>query len=93
VDPKEWQAARRDGRRAHALLPWSIEPELALGDAAAGAGDREGALEAYREAVTRDPSNWVAWLRLAQVERGAERARAYARVHRLNPREENLPGE
>ena len=72
---------------------WSHEPDLVLGDAAAGLGDREGALVLYRDAVEKDPRNWVAWLRLAQVERGAERAAAYDRVHELNPLEEDLPGE
>lgn len=93
VGRKDWAAARRDGRRAHALLPWSAEPDLVLGDAAAGAGDRTGAVGAYRDAVARDPENWVAWLRLAQVARGAERVHAYARVHRLDPRDKELPGE
>ena len=58
-----------------------------------GLGDREGALRAYRDAVEADPRNWVAWLRLAQVARGAERGAAYDRVRRLNPLEEGLPGE
>jgi hypothetical protein len=89
----DWSAAGKDARRARALLFWSYEPELVLGDAAAGSGDREGALRAYRDAVADDPNNWVAWLRLAQVARGSERAAAYDRVRLLNPREEGLPGE
>jgi hypothetical protein len=89
----DWSSARKDARRARALLFWSYEPELVLGDAAAGSGDREGALRAYRDAVAHDPNNWVAWLRLAQVARGSERAAAYDRVRLLNPREEGLPGE
>jgi len=71
----------------------SHEPDIVLGDAAAGLGDRERALESYRSAVATDPRNWVAWLRLAQVARGAERAAAYDRVRQLNPLEEGLPGE
>ncbi|MEP7225535.1 MAG: hypothetical protein ABI783_11345, partial [Actinomycetota bacterium] len=55
--------------------------------------DREAAVSAYRDAVENDPHNWVAWLRLAQVARGAERLAAYTRVHELNPLEENLPGD
>ena len=92
VDREDWVAARDDGRRADALLPWSFEPALVLGDAAAGLGDRDAALGDYREAVEKDPRNWVAWLRLAQVGRGSERRQAYQRVRELNPREENLPG-
>jgi len=93
LDRKDWVAARDDGRRAQALLPWSFEPALVLGDAAAGLGDRAGALHDYRKAVAKDPQNWVAWLRVAQVARGSERREAYARVRELNPREEGLPGE
>jgi O-antigen ligase len=90
---EDWSDARQHGRRAQALLFWSYEPDLVLGDAAAGAGDRESALHAYRDAVATDPRNWVAWLHLAQVARGSERAAAYDRVHELNPREEGVPGE
>ncbi|MFO7571893.1 MAG: O-antigen ligase family protein [Gaiellaceae bacterium] len=93
VRSKEWREARDHARRAEALLPWSFEPMVVRGDAAAGLGDRAGAIAAYRDATTRDSENWVAWLRLAQVSRGAERASAYARVRALNPLEENLPGE
>jgi O-antigen ligase len=90
---EEWRGARDHARRAEALLPWSFEPELVLGDARAGTGDRSGALRAYRDAIVRDPENWVAWLRLAQVANGSERAAAYDRVRKLNPLEEGLPGE
>ena len=93
VARKDWSAADEHGRRARALLFWSVEPDVVLGDAAAGSGDREGALHAYRDAVAADPNNWVTWLRLAQVARGPERAAAYDRVRQLNPREEGLPGE
>jgi O-antigen ligase len=93
VARKDWSEARDHAVRAQSLLPWSHEPDLVRGDAAAGLGDREGALRAYRDAVAKDPRNWVAWLYLAQVARGAERGAAYDRVHRLNPLEEGLPGE
>jgi O-antigen ligase len=90
---KDWSSAGDHGRRARSLLFWSYEPDVVLGDAAAGSGDRDGALRAYRDAVAADPNNWVTWLRLAQVARGPERAAAYDRVRQLNPREEGLPGE
>jgi O-antigen ligase len=93
ADRKDWEEAGDHGRRAKSLLAWSFEPHLLLGDAAAGLGDRAGAVRAYRDAVEMDPRNWVAWLRLAQVARGAERRTAYDRVRELNPREEDLPGE
>lgn len=90
---KDWSDARVDARRAQALLPWSFEPDVVIGDAAAGMGDREAALRAYRDAVETDPRVWAAWLRLAEAARGAERRAAYDRVRRLNPLAEGLPGE
>ena len=90
---RDWASAREHGRRAEGLLVWSAEPEIVLGDAAAGLGDRQAALRSYRKATTIDPRSWVAWLRLAQVARGPERAAAYRAVHELNPLEEGLPGE
>jgi hypothetical protein len=90
---KDWASARDHAERARALLVWSHEPEIVLGDAYAGLGDRDAALRSYRDAVATDPPNWVAWLRLAQVASGGERERAYAMARRLNPREEVLPGE
>jgi O-Antigen ligase len=90
---EEWDKANDHGHRAELLLPWSFEPHIVRGDAAARSGDRVRALEQYRRAVDIDPRNWVAWHRLGQVARGAERLAAYRRVHELNPREEDLPGE
>ena len=89
---KDWSSARDHGRRARALLFWSYEPDVVLGDAAAGSGDREGALHAYRDAVAADPNNWVTWLRLAQVARGSERAAAYDRVRSTEPPRRGLAG-
>jgi tetratricopeptide (TPR) repeat protein len=85
--------AMHHARRARSLLPWSFEPHLVLGDAAAQRGQRGRALQEYRRAVDMDRQNWVLWLRLGQVARGAERRRAYERVHQLNPRERDLPGQ
>jgi hypothetical protein len=93
IEREEWSDARDHARRAQALLVWSAEPDLALGDARAGLGDRDGALRAYRAAVEQDPRDWVAWLRIARVARGSESDAAYDRVRELNPREEGLPGE
>jgi uncharacterized membrane-anchored protein len=93
VAKEDWSAARKHAGRAQELLFWSHEPEIVLGDAAAGLGGRTRALEDYRAAVAEDPRNWVAWLRFAQVARGAERSAAYDRVRELNPRQEDLPGQ
>lgn len=93
VNREDWSDARDHARRAEALLVWSHEPEFVLADAAAGLGERDGALRAYREAVATDPRNWIAWIRLARVARGAERDAAYDRVRQLNPLIEGLPSE
>ena len=90
---KDWAEARQDGVWARSLLTWSHEPDLLVGRAEGGLGDRDAALRAFRDAVAKDPRNWLAWLYVAQVERGAARDAAYDRVRELNPREEDLPGE
>ena len=90
---RDWRGAAEHARRAESLLVWSFEPQVVLGDAAARSGERAVALDAYREAVTVDARNWAVWVRLAQVARGKERRAAYERVHELNPRERDLPGE
>jgi hypothetical protein len=90
---RDWSQARHDADRARALIVWSAEPDLVLGDAEAGLGNREGAASAYRDATAKDPRSWVAWLRLAQVTHGNERRLAYEKVHKLNPLEHDLPGE
>jgi O-antigen ligase len=90
---RDWSEARHDADRARVLISWSAEPDLVLGDAEAGLGNRDGAASAYRDATAKDPRNWVAWLRLAQVAHGTERRLAYAKVHELNPLEHDLPGE
>jgi Zn-dependent protease len=93
VARKDWVDARKHARRASALLPWSPEPDIVLGTTAAGLGDRNGALLAYRSAVATDPEDWVAWGYLAQVARGSERIAAYDRLRELNPRVAGLPGQ
>jgi hypothetical protein len=91
---KDWSGAAKHARLSERLLPWSFEPQVVLGDAAARRGDRTRALAEYRRAVAADSRNWVVWLRLGQVARGMERRHAYVRVRELNPREPGrLPGE
>jgi O-antigen ligase len=82
----EWARAAEHGRRADSILRWSTEPELVIGDAAARAGEREAALEQYREAVRADERQWIFWLRLAQGTTGRERREALQRLRELNPR-------
>ena len=67
VAREEWSEAGEDGTARSSAPSMVFEPDIVLGDAAAGAGDRAGALRAYRDAVAKDPENWVTWLHLAQV--------------------------
>ena len=83
---KEWSEARDHARRAQALSHLVDGAGHRARRRAAGLGDREGALRAYRDAVDADPRDWIAWLRIAQVARGAESDAAYDRVRELNPR-------
>ncbi len=91
VADREWKAALGHARKAETLLPWSYEPHVVYGDAAAGLGDRRGAIAAYGRALDRAPNNWRIWFRLAEVSQGAQRVRAYRRVHELNPFQAGLP--
>ena len=87
---RDWNDARAC-RKAEALLPWSYEPHVVYGDAAAGLGDRKAAIAAYRRALNLAPDNWVVWLRLANASLGKQRVQAYRHVHKLNPLETGLP--
>jgi O-antigen ligase len=76
-----------NGRRAERLLPWSAEPLGVVGAAEFRSGARERGRRTLRRAVARDPSDWLAWYRLALASRGRERAAAFERARRLNPLE------
>jgi hypothetical protein len=91
IAEERWADALGHARKARALVPWSHEPYVVYGDAAAGLGDRSAALDAYRTASERAPDNWLVWSRIALVARGNERLAAYRRVHQLNPLEQGLP--
>jgi hypothetical protein len=88
LERREWAKAAEHGRRADAILRWSIEPDLVVGDAAAGAGNLKAALERYREAARGDDRRWIVWFRVAQAASGREQRAALQRIRELNPREE-----
>jgi O-Antigen ligase/Tetratricopeptide repeat len=75
-------AAAEDARH---WAPWSAQPWKQLASVRIAQGDRAGALTAYRKAVAKDPRDWELWLGLTSVSRGAERARALARLAVLDP--------
>ncbi|MCB0880772.1 MAG: hypothetical protein KDC33_00935 [Thermoleophilia bacterium] len=79
--------AYRLASRAASLNPLAIEPAQLKGQALAAAGDRRGALNAFREATRVQPDNPASWQSLAQALPGdasASRA-AWARVAELDP--------
>jgi O-antigen ligase len=78
-------AAEERARRASRLIPWASEPWLVLGDSRARAGDVDGSRAALRQAVSRDPADWMLWYQLARVSQGEDRAYALRRAVSLNP--------
>ena len=74
-------------RRAARLQPWSAQPWRVLGEAQLAAGEAERARETFLDALDRDDGDWELWLDLALASEGAERERALARAHELNPLE------
>ena len=70
-----WQSdparAYHDLDRAGSLNPLSVEPLLAEGAIARASGDRRRAIEAFREAISKRPEEWVSYYLLAVLhERG-----------------------
>ncbi len=92
LDAGRLELAIRSAQRATGLVPWSVAPWIALGDAQLAMKDRAGARMSYREAAVRDPRNWRTWLAIAEVSTGTERREALAKTRRLNPRIV-IPGE
>lgn len=80
-----WAKAGRQARKAKRWAPWSSEPWQRLGEAHLGQGDFVAAESDFREAIDREPRDFELWLDLARATDGAERARALARAHALNP--------
>jgi hypothetical protein len=72
--------AAADADRARTWIPWSYEPWEVKGDAGGG-------VEAYREAVAREPERWELWQAIGL----AGDARARARARELNPRLDESP--
>ena len=82
---RDWQKAEVQAHDAIRWAPWSSDAWAALGWAQLASHDRPGAVRSFRTAVAKDPRDYDHWLSLAFAARGRERARALARVKRLNP--------
>jgi hypothetical protein len=80
-----WEAVDAPARRATRWTPWDSEAWRLRGEAALSRGAVAAAQAALREGLARDETNWRLWSRLAQVTAGADRNRALARAHELNP--------
>jgi hypothetical protein len=78
-------AAADDARRAKRWIPWGAQPLQLLGEAQLARRRDAEARANLRRAARRNPDSWSIWYDLAVVTRGAEHARAVARVRRLNP--------
>jgi O-antigen ligase len=85
LDRGDTALARRDAARAQRFAPWAAEPWQLLGEADLADGRLAAARHHFRHALDDDPGSWDAWLDLALVTRGEERARALKRAVELNP--------
>ncbi|HEU4942322.1 MAG TPA: O-antigen ligase family protein, partial [Gaiellaceae bacterium] len=85
ASPPDWSEAAAEARKAQDWAPWSSEPWQRLGEAQLGQGDIPGARRSFREAIDKEPGDWLLWLRLAEASSGAERERALREAERLNP--------
>jgi O-antigen ligase/polysaccharide polymerase Wzy-like membrane protein/tetratricopeptide repeat protein len=78
--------AESEARTAMSWSPWSDQPWVDLGAALVGQGNRDAAAAALRTATRKNPYDWIAWRRLADVTVDPERFHALQMSARLNPK-------
>jgi O-Antigen ligase len=88
----DWRSAARHARQAIRWSPWSSVGWRQLGEAQLVLGDLPAARHSLRQAIAKDPRNWVLWLDLAAAEHGPARQAALRTARRLNPLEPPVPG-
>ena len=80
--------------RARQLNPLADNPDLIAGAIASRLGDSQAMQAAFERAVSRNPTNWYAWLELALAENSQGRRgaalRHLARASALDPREPTI---
>ena len=80
--------------RARRLNPLADNPDLVAGAIASRLGDFETMQASFERALSRNPSNWYAWLELALAENSlgnrAAALRHLARARALDPREPTI---
>jgi O-Antigen ligase/Tetratricopeptide repeat len=86
ADRGAYATAESDARRATSWAPWSDEGWLDLAAALVGQGHRDEAAAALRTATRKDPVDWIAWRRLADVTVDPERFHALQVAAKLNPK-------
>jgi Flp pilus assembly protein TadD len=79
------RAALADSRKARRWLPWAARPWQLIGEARLAEGNVGAAQASFREAISRDDSDWSFWVDLALTTSGRDRRRALAQAERLNP--------
>jgi O-Antigen ligase/Tetratricopeptide repeat len=82
----DFHTAESEARRAMSWAPWSDQGWLDLAAALVGQGRRDEAAAALRTATRKDPVDWVAWRRLADVTIDPERFHALQMSAKLNPK-------
>ena len=87
---EDWQSAIQHADSARSLQPWAAGPQIQLALSQRAANDNKGALANAQSAVRNEPTNWRAWLVLANIENDlglrAEYGRHLRVARSLNPR-------
>jgi O-antigen ligase len=78
--------AESEARTATTWAPWSDQPWVDLAAALVGQGHPDEAAAALRTATRKDPYDWIAWRRLADVTVDPERFHALQMSAKLNPK-------
>jgi len=86
ADRGNYVKAESEARRAMAWAPWSDQGWVDLAAALVGQGQRDEAAAALRTATRKDPVDWIAWRRLADVTVDPERFHALQMSAELNPK-------
>jgi O-Antigen ligase/Tetratricopeptide repeat len=86
ADSGDYTKAASEARTATSWAPWSDQGWLDLAAALAGQGRRDEAAVALRTATRKDPFDWIAWRRLADVTTDPERFHALRMSAKLNPK-------
>jgi hypothetical protein len=85
ANDSKWQDSARHAREAKRWMPWSPDPWRLQGEAQYVQGNFDAARANFREAIEKDPNNWLLWADLATVgTHGTWRAPA-RRALQLNP--------